>query len=52
MRGYDLYLEAEYDRMFDADNRNTEDAKESAWYLYALSKGWHFSEGFSWEEYH
>lgn len=55
MRGLqanEIELIAEYDRMFDADNRNIEDAEESAWYLYDLSQGLHFEPNFNWEDYH
>lgn len=46
MRGYDPQLEAEYDQLFNADNRNPEASTIFAWELDDLANGRHFEDGY------
>ncbi len=46
MRGYDPQLELEYDRLFNADDRNPEAGETFAWELDDLIHGRHFDVGY------
>ena len=52
MRGYDPYLEEQYDKMFNADERPRDEwvimeAEQSVWYLNDIIAGKHFEKDFN-----